>query len=334
MSADASLSSDGQRGRSWLAFPYLLAAGVLDAAIVCMAWEGRLGLNGALAAHLGLSFALLAALLAARLPGHDPAQAINAGLAFATLGPVGGFTAALIVLLLPGKSSASSRRAEWYRRLLHEDNEDRPHAMHIKIVEGRAYHPNLAPPSFSRVLVEGTTAQKQVVLGLLSRHFHPDHRPLLEVALHSHEAAVRVSAAAVYVKVREDMRARVAKLTTSEMAGGIEAAKDLANCAGAGILDEAEARTARAAALRYLRCARPAPTEMDGTEEIFCRLLADSGLADEVSERLMPHAGALTPPLRSILAQALTVTDRHRELPWVYGARRDAWPDHSAGAAR
>lgn len=68
--------------------------------------------------------------------------------------------------------------------------------------------------------------ERQRALGLIARHFHPDYAPVLDAALRSPEPVVRVQAAAVVARVREDLKARVASLAKTGPRGLAQALAD------------------------------------------------------------------------------------------------------------
>jgi hypothetical protein len=81
------------------------------------------------------------------------------------------------------------------------------------VLTGRALDFSRDLPSSIPDLIEtGTIAQKQAILGVIARRFHPDYLPGLQAALVAPEPVIRVQAAAVAAKIRGDLPAYVERL--------------------------------------------------------------------------------------------------------------------------
>jgi HEAT repeat protein len=176
----------------------LASAGAADFLLLTAALKQTLPVEPALAAHAAVATLLGLALVPV---SGDRTMALLASLALASLGPFGTLVVAPLAMAPRGDTQ---RRERWYRELTLADARDPIRELHTAIVEGRAYVPRrVSLPNLSRIMADGSVVQRQVVLGLIAQRFHPDYQPLLASGLRSSEAAVRVSAAAIHVKLRD-----------------------------------------------------------------------------------------------------------------------------------
>lgn len=176
-----------------------------------------------LAGHVGVVLACGWVLFARRAAGSDLAFAYLILLLVAIAGPAG---------LLPLMASLPFTRmrddgdavAAWYDRLARAGKPSTITQTYDRIASGRVHLLDSAPPrNFLDVIKSGGMEERQRALGLIARHFHPDYTPVLEAALRSPEPVVRVQAAAVVARVREDLKARVALLSLDEPCSAAQA---------------------------------------------------------------------------------------------------------------
>lgn len=192
-----------------------------DACVVLMI--GAAGLIAlALAVHTGIAtmatfaivylaslLALIALLRSARRAGRDTSAATLGVIAAAVIGPPGAIGAAAVAFADRADPSGNALLDAWYERIALAIEVDRVTQLCDDVGVGRTM--NLgddAPQSFLAVMETGSLAEKQAVLGLVARRFHPDYLAVLKSALRSPEAVVRVQAAAVAAHVRPAIAAR------------------------------------------------------------------------------------------------------------------------------
>jgi hypothetical protein len=132
-------------------------------------------------------------------------------LAFAVLvaGPFGAIGGLLIGWLSRPEGRDVERLSAWYERIALSTDLSATTRRSDRILTGRIANLQAAmPQSFSGVLEHGNVRDKQTVLGLIARRFHPDYLPALKIALVSDEPVIRVQAAAVAAKIRVNLGAR------------------------------------------------------------------------------------------------------------------------------
>ena len=143
------------------------------------------------------------------------------------------------------------------------------------------------------------------------------------MALRSEEAAVRVSAAAVFSKLQDVNRKRihsaVRELGTHE--DPVERAMTLAQASWSRLADETAADAARRDAIETLRSVRPVATVVDKVEEIFCRLLMDDDRASEVEHRVSRLDVASSPTLHDLRMRAQMRIGNHQAIPQSLASR-------------
>lgn len=192
------------------------AAGVL----LAVAGEGLLvllALRGVpavdlFAGHALVLIACFAILFALRPAGSDLAYSYMIWLLVAISGPAGVLPLLASLPFARGRDEGNAVAA-WYERLARAGKPSIVAQTYERIASGRVPRLDTAPPvNFMDVIHSGSLEERQRALGLIARHFHPDYAPVLEAALRSPAPVVRVQAAAVVARVREDLKAKVAAL--------------------------------------------------------------------------------------------------------------------------
>lgn len=321
MSANAHMDDVSVAGAATArAAAFLLLAAIADAAVLAAAYRAALPLPAALVAH-GL---IAASCWLFRDPRRDRSAAILAMLSMLAMGPLGALGSLALLGYLRRARPGDASLQGWYRVLSFAGEADPAGTVHDAITEGRAFLPNAARLcDFATVMASGSIAQRQALLGTISQRFHPDYLPILQAALKSPDAAVRVSAAAVFAKLREGNRKRFKRAGGADTTGDapLGRARALASCARAGFLDADEAARARSEAVELLLLLRPTVTEIDATEELLCGLLLDAGRHGEIRERYGAAGNsALSPSLRDLLARALMRSQRYFEVHRIVNA--------------
>jgi len=173
-----------------------------------------------LIAHAAVVLAVAVFLYRSLKPGDDLALPLLMLLLVACAGPAGALAMAGGLLLARGRAPHGEVLEDWYDRLAAAGKPLRSSEVYERIVSGRMQR--LDPAScvnYVKVIESGTLDQRQRALGLIARQFHPDYTPALNAALRSREPVVRVQAAAVVARVREDLKARVKALTEAGESG-------------------------------------------------------------------------------------------------------------------
>lgn len=211
-------------------------------AIAHLVWG--LGLMPVLVLHLvivGIAARIL--LVEEAADGDITARALIV-MAIAAAGPVGALCGLFFAQAAQPPAAASPLLDEWYQRISLSAEIDPVTELCDNVASGRTM--NLASPtpqSFLTVMASGAIADQQTALGLIARRFHPDYLPALTRALKSSEPVVRVQAAAVVARVRDQLQQRIrARISELEQVprrpDAATALGELAKAVASGLLDE------------------------------------------------------------------------------------------------
>lgn len=238
----------------------LTALGVAEVGLALAHLVLGWGLVLVLLLHTAIVAAAASHLLRPTSPGADMTPRALIVLATAIAGPIGALAGWLFVQAASQPAPPSPLIEEWYRRISLSAEIDPVTELCDNVASGRTM--NLASPvpqSFLSIMISGTVADQQTALGLIARRFHPDYLPALTRALRSPEPVIRVQAAAVVARIRDQLqarvRARIAEIEAAPQPADLPAAlAELATAATSGLLDEtdrlrAEALVARAYSL-------------------------------------------------------------------------------------
>lgn len=178
--------------------------------VVLLAFSADVPLSVVVLVHAGVVALMSYILLSGRRREEDRALAITILLLNAIGGPAGAL-ATLAALPFAGNiASTRDVRRDWYERLARAGRPSHVTQLYERIISGRTQRLDMQPPrDFLKVIAQGTLDERQRALGLVARHFHPDYTPVLDAALRSSEPVVRVQAAAVVARVREDLKAKI-----------------------------------------------------------------------------------------------------------------------------
>ncbi|MEZ5851283.1 MAG: hypothetical protein R3D68_11610 [Hyphomicrobiaceae bacterium] len=179
--------------------------------------------------------------------GGDASMPLLALLASIAAGPAGALGVGLLGATRGRRSPSDKLLQAWYERISHATTVDPVARLCENVAAGRTIDLAAAEPaSLHALMATGRLEERQTVLGIIARRFHPDYLPVLVLALRSEVPVVRVQAAAVAAHVRPLIAARLAAtLVTSRRDHQSPGAllEDLANiealCAS-GLLDEGE----------------------------------------------------------------------------------------------
>jgi hypothetical protein len=198
-----------------------------EAIVVLLAFSADVPLSAVLMLHALVVACCAALLLARRAGGTDLTLAIIILALVAVAGPAGAVSALAALPFAGNVASGRDVLQDWYERLANAGRPSPFTEMFDRIQSGRVQRLDLKPPAnYLETIASGSLDERQRALGLIAREFHPDYAPVLDAALRSPEPVVRVQAAAVVARVREDLKARVEALT--KPVAGISPAEALA----------------------------------------------------------------------------------------------------------
>jgi len=273
--------------------PYVVLA--CEAVVWLPALTGRIGLDAALLGHCAIVALLLGALLAERRTTADKGPALMLLATTAAAGPLGPLVA-LATLRAPREGGTRPELLDaWYQRIALASDIDPIGQRCDDVALGRTLDLGAAPPaSYATVMAAGALAEKQAVLGLIARSFHPDYLGALALALRSPEPVIRVQAAAVATRIRPQLRAEVDALVLKGAPLGMppaaaqRAAQALRELAGSGLLEEADQRRAEVAADRL---AMRAAAGLEALPAVALLRMASTCAPDDAFERLLLERG-------------------------------------------
>lgn len=317
MKAPVSHTHDTKSGPSAVALLLALIAALgVELALIHAAIAGQAPFAVLLTLHV---FVGPAVWLATKGDGGATLPSI-ALVAIIVMGPLGSLGTLLLAAYLSWPGHSQNPDGEWQQTLSRSFEGDLPLRLSQAITEGRLFEPGQQSDaaSFQQIANGGSVAQRYAMLGLVSQRFDPSFMPALRQALKSEVSAVRVSAAAVFSKLRDKNRLQmmegqpVPNLLTVQ-----DAAKQgliLARGVASGLLDPLDLAAARKRSLSFLLFARPEATVADEMEEIISTLLYDSGSERALDERLCLLDAADSQLIRRLKARLHMRAGRHDQL--------------------
>lgn len=243
----------GDTGSNRLAIALVVLALATGAVMAGLA-SGGLTAAAAVAAHIAVVTAV-AVWLRVRGPVDVPLAVVSL-LTVLLAGPFGAlFGLAALGAIRLGLPPADLDR--WYARVNERPGTDAATNIAGELESGRALRLTAKPPvNFHAVMATGSLAQKQALLGLIGLRYHHDYFDLIQQALRSDEASIRVQAAAAYVKISQNYKASL-RAALNEATGGVETVDAalalvvrLEDAAGSGFIGPTDVRKARAAVVR------------------------------------------------------------------------------------
>lgn len=215
-------------------------------------------------------------------------------------GPFGAIAPILVSgLLSPRRLSIDLN--SWFERKSRTSQIGTAEAIASEIANGRSLRPNFNQlRDFRRTVRSGSLAEKQALLGLIGLRYSPEYYGILRMALSSPEASVRVQAAAVFAKLREQFRVHL-----RDAVGDTDETRIFTNLESimaaieSGFIDAREERGARKHAKELCHKILAAdPTELSA--QLW---LASLELADEDYESLLMR-------LKPLVARDVSSIDR------------------------
>jgi hypothetical protein len=275
--------------------PALVAASLallVEGCALALALAERLTTAQVVMIHAGVTALLIGWSVIARVRGADAALVTLTALAVAVAGPFGALGAIALPRLSRTDPTDVQRLENWYRRLSLSVETDDLTRLSDKVAIGRALDLRApAPSSFVRLVETGSVQERQAVLGLIARQFHPDYLPALKTALASAEPVVRVQAAAVAARVRGRLAQVVRRLLAEASAPDASAAmrddhlRQARLCLECGLMEatdavqaaEAYRRAAEAPAIEVSRVTGKRPAADPSVHEALEARLIEAG---------------------------------------------------------
>jgi hypothetical protein len=317
MNAQVCQAHDAKSGPSAAALPLALFAALgMDLALIYAAIAGQAPLASLLMLHVLVGPAVW---LATKGDGGATLPSV-ALVAITVMGPVGGLGTLLLAAHLAWQGNSQKPIRDWQQTLSKSFEGDLPQRLSQAIAEGRLFEPGQQSDaaSFQQIANDGSVAQRYAMLGLVSQRFDPSFMPALRQALKSEVSAVRVSAAAVFSKLRDKNRLQMMKAQPMpDLLTLQDATKHgliLARGVASGLLDPLDLAAARKRSLNFLLLARPEATVADELEEIISTLLFDSGSESTLDERLSLLDAADSQVIRRLKARLHMRAGRHEQL--------------------
>ncbi|MFM9938556.1 MAG: hypothetical protein ACKVP7_03555 [Hyphomicrobiaceae bacterium] len=181
--------------------------------------------------------------------GEETTFAMLATLAVAAAGPLGALGTLALAWLAGRRQTATGLLTAWYERIALSIAVDPVARFCDTVSTGRTITLDATPPrSYATVIATGTLVERQNVLGLIARRFHPDYLPILSTALRSPEAVIRVQAAAVAAHVRptiaQHFREAVADIGVAgrSATAALTLMRTFESLVDSGLLDESDRR--------------------------------------------------------------------------------------------
>ena len=230
-----------------LLHPFVFAIGLLFAELGLATLAHVLELDRAvwLVFHLGIVLAATALVLRTRGAEADRSPHALAILTVLIGGPVGALFGCGCVVMLARERAAPQLLKAWYERISLAGDVDAVTRLYDNVAMGRALQTSAVPPQeFEQVMLSGSLEDRQAALGLIARRFEPSYAPALRLALVSPEPIIRVQAAAVAVKVRAEVKSRLAADieqsadTAIKPQAALALVQELRDLAGSGLVED------------------------------------------------------------------------------------------------
>lgn len=163
-----------------------------------------------------------------------------------TLGPLGAVGMILTLLLYAHYRKNSTAFEIWYKELVPQQvRTEQERLIEQFILLGKdAKYQYMDPVPFADVLSSGDQSAKRAMLTLMLRNFHPSFSPVFHQALNDSDSAIRVHAASVITRIKENFQVENMKLEKrrlnrpSDLENLIRLAKHYDERATAGLSDE------------------------------------------------------------------------------------------------
>jgi hypothetical protein len=125
----------------------------------------------------------------------------------AVSGPIGATLSALLGVYLRYRKIETELLANWYERISGHTDQDSVLELHERIQAGRTLNPYVdARARFAAILRSGPLDEKQRVLSVITQKYNAGFAGLLQIALRNQDPPIRVQAAAVAARLKENER--------------------------------------------------------------------------------------------------------------------------------
>ena len=272
--------------------------------------------------HCGMVGAAAQQVLGRR--GDDCTMSVIGLLFILLAGPLGAVALAILLVIVEQASLPQGLLDDWYKRISGDGVVDPAGLIHDGMLNDRAFRPGSGEiRRLGDVFRRGTVPEKQALLGLIGLRYHADYFPFLGLGLRAGEASVRTQAAAVFVKLKEQFKARMKQAVVDDVqttdsnaavAPMLDRVRTILDCTQSGFIDAAEAAHARATAKALCERALAADPTNTAAETLLCRALAADGAHESLVARLIARPTVTGRELDPLLADSLMALGRHREL--------------------
>lgn len=128
----------------------------------------------------------------------------------AVSGPIGAALSAMLGIYLRYRKLETELLANWYERISGHKDQDAVLELHERIQADRTLNPFVdARARFAAILRSGPLDEKQRVLSVITQKYHPGFAGLLQLALRNQDPPIRVQAAAVAARLKENERVKL-----------------------------------------------------------------------------------------------------------------------------
>ena len=238
-----------------------LVVALAETGLVLTGLAGSVSLPAMLLVHCGIMLGVTLVLDQRERNRLDSRVLAVAVVTTAVSGPIGAGLSALLGLYLRYRKLETELLANWYDRISGYKDQDAVLELHERIQAGRTLNPFVdARARFAAILRSGPLDEKQRVLSIITQKYHPGFAGLLQLALRNQDPPIRVQAAAVAARLKENERVKIRIVMAGSDAVSWEAFEqrlDLVDKITAsldtGLLDEQDAAAGRTLAGRICR---------------------------------------------------------------------------------
>ena len=296
-----------------------LLVAIAEAFLVLVAMNGLIPLPVMLLAHCAIMLGLTLVLDQRERFRLDSRVLAVAVVTTAVSGPLGAACSGLLGVYLRYRKLETELLAKWYERISGHAQADAVVELHERIQAGRTLNPYVdARARFRAILRAGPLDEKQRVLSIITQKYHPDFAALLEMALRNQDPPIRVQAAAVVARLKEQERLKLKSLAAQAAAADevpgartadeqVALASRIAATLDSGLLDDQDATTARALAKSAVVEVHFNDPGHVGATLLLARLLIregdDAAAADQLEPLVAQGVGEAAPLLRATLVR-------------------------------
>ena len=265
-------------------------------------------------AHGLITAGLAVALDRRERSGQDARLLAIALVATGVSGVLGATMSVLLGLRMLLTRGNSLHLARWYERISGHIKADDVLDLHEQIRSGRTQDPLIdSTARFSAILRLGPLEEKQRVLSVIAQKYHPEFHRVLQIALRSPDAPIRVQGAAIVARLRSEERLKLKAIVANVHAEARDAATGLAWIGAiedrihSGLLDDQDVAAAHDVIEALARAALNDEPGNETATLAIARVWSHNGAYDEAAAALAPlverGVEAAIEPLRLSLLQ-------------------------------